>query len=200
MAKNYGKALQFKITLIETEPVVWRTIQVPENYSFYDLHVAITDAMGWEDCHLHEFTVYPKNKEKRARIGIPSDDEVDDLGAGWEIKLRDYFGRNKSCHYTYDFGDGWKHEILFQGAFDCEKTDKYPRCIDGENACPPEDVGGSYGFDNFKRAIADPKHEEHELFIEWTGGGFDHKNFEKNKIKFRNPEITLERILGGSNF
>lgn len=45
------KVFQFKITLLGVEPVVWRRIQISDLCSFWDLHVAIQDAMGWLDYH-----------------------------------------------------------------------------------------------------------------------------------------------------
>ncbi|GAH94095.1 unnamed protein product [marine sediment metagenome] len=45
--KKFDKVYQFKITLKDIKPPIWRKIQVPKTYTFYDLHVAIQDSMGW---------------------------------------------------------------------------------------------------------------------------------------------------------
>ena len=106
---------QFKITLLEIEPSIWRRIQVPADYSFWDLHVAIQDAMGWLDYHLHAFFIRPKHKKKAIEIGIPSDDwDGDSVVPGWEVPITDHFIEpGQLTEYRYDFGDRWIHEVLF---------------------------------------------------------------------------------------
>jgi hypothetical protein len=47
------------------------------------------------------------------------------------------------------------------------------KCLAGENACPPEDVGGAHAYFDFLAAINDPTHEEHRMMLEWIGGSFD---------------------------
>ena len=49
--------LRIRIELIGVSPPIWREILVPARYSIWDLHVAIQDAMGWLDYHLHEFRI-----------------------------------------------------------------------------------------------------------------------------------------------
>ena len=117
MAKKTLNIFQFKVTLAGVKPAIWRRIQVPEDYSFWDLHVAIQDAMGWEDCHLHEFKMVNSKNQEELRIGIP-DDDFDWSRAtlpGWEIPIADYFTMdNRSATYVYDFGDGWRHRIRLE--------------------------------------------------------------------------------------
>ena len=144
---------QYKISLLDTKPSVWRRIQVPSGYSFWDLHVAIQDSMGWTDSHLHMFRIRPQGKQKDLRIGIP-DDEFDDLEilAGWEIPLDRFFWRpGTSAVYEYDFGDSWNHDVLLEGVLIPEAGSTYPRCLAGENACPPEDCGGIWGYCKSKK-------------------------------------------------
>ena len=111
--KPQKQILQFKISLIDSDPLIWRRIQIAETYSFYDLHVAIQDAMGWEDCQLHQFIIYTgakKRTEQRTFIGIPDDDSGDTL-AGWETMVSDYLisDEKRRIIYEYDFGDSWEH-------------------------------------------------------------------------------------------
>jgi hypothetical protein len=79
--------------------------------------------------------------------------------------------------YEYDFGDGWEHEVLFEGCLQAEKGDRYPVCIEGARACPPEDVGGTSGYEEYLEVMSDPEHEEHESFLEWQGP-FDPEAFD----------------------
>ena len=82
MKKKYNQVYQFKITLKGTKPPIWRRILVPETYTFWDLHVAIQDAMGWDDYHLHEFTLLSPKTGRKVKIGIPSDEDAD---FGWKV-------------------------------------------------------------------------------------------------------------------
>jgi hypothetical protein len=186
---------QFKITLQEIKPPIWRRIQVPANYSFWDLHVAVQDAMGWLDCHLHAFRIHKKPTDEMIEIGIPGDEMDDDkILPGWEIPIRDYFREpGESVPYEYDFGDGWNHAILLEGIFLKETSARYPRCIGGERACPPEDCGSVPGYYHLLKVIGNPKHKEYEDFISWLKGHaknyypYDPEKFEPEKVHFDNP-------------
>jgi len=174
-----GKRLyQFKIKLKDIHPPIWRRIQI-KDCSLDKLHEHIQTAMGWTNSHLHQFkidgTVY----------GDP-----DLLCEGWqdelspvnslETKVSEIVsedGKRFQFEYEYDFGDGWEHEVLFEGCLQAEKGGRYPVCVEGERACPPEDVGGTSGYEEYLEAMADPEHEEHEAFTEWRGP-FDPEEFD----------------------
>ncbi|MEK6734340.1 MAG: plasmid pRiA4b ORF-3 family protein, partial [Pseudomonadota bacterium] len=156
---------QFKISLICFSPKIWRRIQVPEGYKFLGLHKAIQDAMGWEDYHLHEFEIISPETIRKERIGIIDENDFPDyeLLDEKKAKIATYFSKtNKKAIYSYDFGDDWSHEILFEKILPAEAQVKYPRCIDGENACPPEDCGGVWGYEEMLEIIQDPKHPEYQ--------------------------------------
>jgi hypothetical protein len=168
---------QFKITLKEIKPPIWRRIQV-KDCTLDKLHEHIQTAMGWMNSHLHQFEI------GGIRYGDP---EL--LCEGWEDETSPVNSRKTKISqivpengkrfrfsYEYDFGDGWEHEILFEGCFQAEKGTRYPLCLEGQRACPPEDVGGPYGYSNYLEAMADPNHEQHEEFKEW-GGAFDPEKF-----------------------
>jgi len=148
MAKKRTLVFQFKITLQEIEPAIWRRIQVPSTYSFWDLHVAIQDAMGWLDYPLHSFESDKKSGRKQTVIGIPGEDYGDTRTiTGWEMKITDRFlVPGQTMKYDYDFGDGWHHEILFEGILLADPSVQYPVCLTGMRACPPEDFGGIPGY------------------------------------------------------
>ena len=160
---------QFKITLLDIEPVIWRRIQV-EDGTLDQLHEHIQSAMGWTNSHLHQFQI------KGERYGDPAllDDGYDDFQcvdstATVLSKLLPKSGERFPFLYEYDFGDGWRHEILFEGYPQIDRQTKYPCCVEGERACPPEDVGGPWGYPGYLEALADPTHEEHEDYLEWNG-------------------------------
>ena len=159
---------QFKITLLESQPPIWRRIQV-KTCTLDKLHERIQTAMGWTNSHLHQFEIDGE------RFGDPEllDDGFEDFECVdstvtkiSEIVPKD--GKRFHFQYEYDFGDGWEHEILFEGCLKAEKGARYPLCVEGERNCPPEDVGGVWGYAEFLEAIADPKHEQHDDFVEWA--------------------------------
>jgi hypothetical protein len=199
MKRPPEQILQFKVALRHISPAVWRRIQVPADYNFWELHVAIQDAMGWRDCHLHVFRIRnPKTREEDS-IGIP-DDEYDDNPAfpGCEVPVARYFTKpGAAAHYEYDFGDGWEHDVVLEDVLEPERGKKYPRCLAGERACPPEDCGGVPGYERFLKVIADPEDEEHESMLEWAGGEFDPEAFHPKKVRFENPRKRFELAFGG---
>ncbi|OGV50201.1 MAG: hypothetical protein A3F46_05440 [Legionellales bacterium RIFCSPHIGHO2_12_FULL_42_9] len=181
--------LQFKITLQEIEPLIWRRIQISDLCSFWDLHVAIQDAMGWTDSHLHLFTMNHSIREGKHYLGIPDDDGMDEYTTlpGWHYKVRDYLVINERFIYEYDFGDGWRHLVEYEGEHPKQENVKYPLCIAGERACPPEDVGGTPGYERFIEVITTPRHPERKELLEWVGGKYDPSKFDPKKVKFDNP-------------
>lgn len=200
--RKFSTVYQFKVVLGEIMPPVWRRIQVPEIYTFWDLHVAIQDVMGWQDYHLHEFDIVNPATGTRDRIGIPDEDFVADLQwfAGWELQISAYFSpNNPSAHYTYDFGDNWQHLITLEQILAREPRVRYPRCLGGARACPPEDCGGVFGYGEFLHAIQDPQHEDHDSLLVWAGGVFDPERFHPEDVDFDDPEARWRFAFLGGN-
>lgn len=180
---------QCLVVLPNTDPLVWRRLQVPEAYSFWDLHVAIQDAMGWKDYHLHEFVLVDSKTRRPLRIGIPDDEMPDERPclAGWKVPMARFltYGTDP-VRYRYDFGDGWEHTLEFEELLPADGG-SYPRCVGGAGACPPEDVGGTHGYAEFLRTIRNRRHPEHRAMLQWVGGTFDPCRFEPAAIEFDNP-------------
>jgi len=179
-AKRAEKArlFQFKITLEESKPPIWRRIQI-EDCTLDMLHEHIQTAMGWTNSHLHQFMIGGE------RYGDPEmmDDGFDGFEAidSTRTKISAIIpegGKPFRFVYEYDFGDSWTHEVVLEGHPDAEPGRKYPICLEGARACPPEDVGGVWGYVEFLEALADPEHEEHDDFMEWCGGSFDSEKFD----------------------
>lgn len=186
---------QFKITLDGIKPAIWRRIQVPETYSFWDLHVAIQDSMGWLDCHLHEFEVIDPKTGATERFGIPDETWGEGPGAGWKYSISDYFSSgNKKATYLYDFGDGWEHKILFEKTLPASE-EKYPICLAGERACPPEDCGGTWGYEELIEIMKNPKHEEYENMKEWLSDEFNPENFDPKEVCFEDPNKRFKQAI-----
>ncbi len=196
MKRKYDRVYQFKITLKNISPPILRRIQVPESYSFWDLHVAIQDVMAWLDYHLHEFKIVNHSTGIKVEIGIPDDEDFDmerEVLPGWEQKIADYFSmENRVAYYDYDFGDSWEHTIKLEKILPRDKDTDYPKCIAGKRSCPPEDCGGVWGYEDFLEIINNPDHEEYEDMIQWAGGAFDPEHFDKEEVSFDDPDERWE--------
>lgn len=196
--KKKKKVYQFKITLCGIEPPIWRRIQIRAEKSFWALHVAIQDAMGWRDYHLHQFRCDDPAGGDPLEVGIPDfEDPGCPIFPGWLLKIRDIFHQSgESAVYEYDFGDGWVHDVVLEAIEDAVPRKKYPVCFDGARACPPENCGGSWGYREFVKALSDPSHERHEELREWYGRDFDPETFRCDRIRFDNPDRRLKKMLG----
>ena len=190
---------QFKIELLGISPPIWRRIQIPAKSSFWDLHVAIQDAMGWLDYHLHLFQIRQKSKRKMLEIGIPDEESEEVILPGWEIKISDYFTEpGIAASYDYDFGDGWTHNVLFEGILLKETGGKYPKCLAGDRACPPEDCGGVPGYERLIEILKNRKHHEYQETIDWVKihavNYFPYMpdHFEPSKVHFWDPKKRWE--------
>lgn len=169
---------QFKITLLESNPPIWRRIQA-QDCTLDKFHEHIQTAMGWTNSHLHQFEIGDKHYADPDLWD--AEFELVDSTKTMLSEILPAKGKRFQFKYEYDFGDGWEHEVLFEGCPEPEQSKKYPLCLEGERACPPEDVGGIWGYVDFLEAIADPKHEEHENMLEWIGGKFDPEKFDPSK-------------------
>jgi len=199
MKKKFKKVYQFKVTLKGTRPPVWRRIQVPESYTFWDLHVAIQDAMGWLDYHLHVFEIMNPSTGMKEEIGVPDEDfEFDTrIFPGRKRKIADYFSMdNSKANYQYDFGDNWEHTIELEKIVARAEDVEYPVCIAGKRSCPPEDCGGTWGYQNFLKIIKNPDDEEYGEMLEWVGGKFDPEDFDINDVRFDDPDKRWETAFG----
>ncbi len=193
---------QIRIELAEIEPTIWRVVQVPSKYSFWDLHVAIQDSMGWLDYHLHSFRIKKPHKRKQTEIGIPDEEfGFKEILPGWETPLSGYFTEpGQIAIYDYDFGDNWSHYILLEGILIKEKGVKYPICTQGERACPPEDCGGVPGYERLIKILENPDHPEYVENNEWLKGHaknyypYDPSNFDPDKVNFWNPKKRLKMM------
>ena len=180
--KTPPTAYQLKVSLLYSEPLIWRRVQVPGTMTLSRLHNVIQLCMGWTDSHLHQFMI-------GNTLYGPAD-----LNDDWrEIKVLDEAGfklhdleadMRLRFIYEYDFGDGWQHEIKIDKVVAPEeKSPKHPVLLAGKRACPPEDIGGPPGYENFLAAISDPENEEHEEVRDWYGSDtFDPDFFEMDEI------------------
>jgi len=168
---------QLKITLKESRPPIWRRFQVRSDVTLAKLHRIIQEVMGWFDGHLHQFIV------GRIYYGVPDPDDLSETRDERKVRLDQILSvPGRKIVYEYDFGDGWEREIVLEKILSPDPKTRYPRCLDGARACPPEDCGGIYGYADFLEAIRNPEHEEHEEMLEWIGGEFDPEEFDLEAV------------------
>jgi hypothetical protein len=167
-----------RIDLIDSDPPIWREIEVPLAMTLKQLHAVIQAAMEWEDAHLWEFTLgrEPIGSSRAARLALQ------DL-------LRP---RITKLGYTYDMGDCWEHQLTLTKPRPADPALAYPRYLAGENPAPPEDCGGIPGFYAQLEALADPNHPDHDDAKEWFGD-FDPNRFDDQPVKDRLARIANRR-------
>jgi hypothetical protein len=182
MAKNPVRSYQIKVTLRGTHRAIWRRILVPGSTTLLKLHDILQIVMGWENAHLHMF------KLAGLVYDDPMNDVYGDMGATDEAncKLSQLIhSTGQRFSYEYDFGDSWEHRLVVEKISSALESLRYPICLKGKRACPPEDVGGVWGYENFLKAIQDPEHDEHEDYLNWIGEEFDPEAFDLNAVNDR---------------
>ncbi len=180
-AREADTVYQLKITLLEVDPPIWRRLLVAADATLGDLNFILQAAMGWTNSHLHQFTI----------DGVDYSDpgaEVDGAEDEFAVTLADVVPAERlRFNLLYDFGDAWDHEITVEKILPREAGKRYPLCVAGERARPPEDCGGVWGYGDFLEAIQDPEHEEHDAMLEWIGGSFDPEAFDVAALNKRLP-------------
>lgn len=200
------KAYQIKIELVDSNPLIWRRVIIPADVTFKRLHDTIQFSMDWWDRHLYEFE-FPQEK-----LRITNDGETYEEFNFYQKKYKDkaltnrndphgmiahilettirqpqtikidrYLEKYKIITYVYDFGDDWQHKIELEKIID-DYEFGYPTILEGEGACPPEDVGGIPGYEEFLRAWNDQEDAEHEEMRKWG----ENQYYRPFDIAFRN--------------
>ena len=162
--------LKLKVTLLDLKPPVWRRLLVPETTTLAVLHEVIQAAMGWTCSHLHQFEI------DGGHFGDPTMlDEVADQ-ARYRLSRLVKDGVRKFT-YLYDMGDRWEHSVVVEGREPAVEGMAYPACVAGKRACPPEDCGGVWGYQDLLDILATPDHPERAERLEWLGHEIDPEAF-----------------------
>lgn len=186
------RLFQLRIELIDVCPAIWRRIQI-HDCTLDELHGHIQLAMGWQNRHLYQFRIRGLRYSNPCWELNELDHEIRDAT---RVRLSDVVpqdGRRFRFGYTYDFGDDWQHDILFEGCLPSSRNVDYPLCLEGERACPPEEIGGIWGFEEYLEAIVDPSHDRHDVMVLWNGP-FDPDRFDSEAItrKMRRGPLNWE--------
>ncbi len=186
---NSRQVYQIKVALLEIEPLIWRRFLVPSSVTLHRLHLILQDVMGWSNYHLYRFKI------GREEYGEPDPDNEFN-GLNFKNSRRTKLGqvvtrKGNTFQYEYDFGDSWEHMLLVEDILQYQADMRYPVCLTGERACPPEDCGGPYGYSDLLEIIADPGHEEYQDMMTWLGGHFDPDSFD---IEIANLKLKSMRV------
>ena len=167
------RVYQLRVAVKEITPPIWRVIQVAGDATLYRLHLILQEVMGWDNYHLFMFTI------DGIEYGEPDPSDFREVKSARRVKLGQVIRQARQRFlYEYDFGDGWEHDVKVEKVLAPVAGVHYPVCLGGERACPPEDCGGSWGYEELLDTIRDPEHEEYEEMMEWLGGKFDPEEFD----------------------
>jgi len=204
--KGSAPVYQLKVVLIGSRPAIWRRLRVPGNANLGWLHAVIQISMGWTNSHLHHFlTSDARYTDLRHNedIGFGERPDHDESKATLIQVMPD---EGVQFDYEYDFGDSWEHEITVEKILPPDAaTATVALCLDGARACPPEDCGGVWGYDNLLKILKNRKHPEHQSMREWLGRAFDAEAWDLaktntwlRKLKWpRATEAQLRKVLMG---
>ena len=178
------QAYQLYVELEWVVPKVWRRFVVPATIKLSTLHGVLLFGTGWQGGHIHEF-IFADANYARVEPGLELPDGVLNESS---VTLRQALGSRKTFVYVYDYGDNWSHKVKVEKIINLDAPISQATCLDGQNACPPEDVGGAPGYAEFLQALADPQNPEHEELKQWAGGSVDPAAFDVANVNERlNP-------------
>lgn len=165
--KNKGSLFYvFHVSLFDIQPMIWRRFRVPSNITFKRFHEVIQIVMGWENYHLYQFKYGP------IEVSIPDGEYFLPDETHFDARYKRLSSLNLEMDdvmtYVYDFGDNWAHLLRLEGIYHLSIDDTI-RCDDGARACPPEDVGGTHGYELHMNALLDENDAEHESALQWRG-------------------------------
>jgi hypothetical protein len=180
---------QIKVTLKGSKPPIWRRMQVTSETTLVKLHRILQRVMGWEGSHLYQFVIGGIVYGDPGMLGELDVEDARTVTLDTLVR-----GEKSKFLYEYDFGDSWEHELLVEKILPQEEGKRYPLCLTGKRACPPEDCGGIWGYVDFLEAIRDPKHPEHEEMLEWVGGEFDPDAFDLEEVNTELQRLTSPEV------
>jgi hypothetical protein len=175
---------RLRVTLLDVSPPIWRELRVPSVVDLHLLHAVVQIVMGWEDAHLHEWRV-------GERIYVGRDEE--DWGEGaldeTTVTLGEIGPPDSTFRYIYDMADQWEHLVEVQSVDRYDASVVPLVCLGGERACPPEDVGGAFGYEHLIDALTDPDDQEHDEVVEAYGDLWRPAEFDAQLVNERLEEL-----------
>ena len=188
-SKRTSTIYQIKTTLKGIDPPIWRRIHTPD-CTLEELHEIIQVTMGWEFEHLYRFTI---GGVDYADLAMTSDEEAEDACGTYLSAILPTENRRPRFSYEYDLGDEWIHQLIAEERFPPKQGVKYPICVGGQRACPPEDCGGPWAYSEFVEAVGKPDHRRHDELLEWVGGEFDPERFDQEAVNTELRRLRTRR-------
>ena len=177
--ESFNQICTVRIELIDTDPLIWREVDVPTSITLKVLHDIVQITMGWLDYHLWEFTI------GKQRYGLPMDEDwgTAPRTEAIKVRLRDVLKpRKTTIEYLYDFGDSWAHRLTVTGIRQGTHGVSYPHYVGGAWDCPPEDCGGTWGYSDLLKVLRNPAHPEYKEMKAWVGRKFDAEVFDVERF------------------
>jgi len=171
-----ARGVQWHVWLVDSEPPIWRRFQTSDQATLRELHEVLQRVMGWQDAHLHAFE-WKANRYAPVQFGL---DDTQDTQATTLADFKLQVGAELT--YTYDFGDGWLHLLTVEALPELDAGNHLPRCLEGDRACPPEDCGGIWGYEELLERLADPEDPDYEDLLTWIGPDFDPEVFDVDAV------------------
>ena len=188
--------IRLRVNLKHVVPKVMRSLLVPMDIQLRDLHTTLQAAVGWYDCHLYSFgchgSEWLESDFEWMDSSFVESNPIDD------VSLRDFLIETgaKQFLYTYDFGDYWEHVIHVGAVTKAKAGEQYPQLTRVKGRCPPEDVGGPWGYEEFVEIMSDINHPEHEEWAEWSLGEFDVNDTREEFLRARVNNVAKTMIKG----
>ncbi len=168
---------RLRVTLLDVSPPIWRELRVPSIADLHLLHAVIQVAMGWQDVHLHEWRV-----GERTYVARDEEDWGEAALDETSVTLSEVAPADAELRYVYDMGDQWEHLVEVQGIDRYDASVVPLACLGGERACPPEDIGGAWGYEHLLDALTDPDDSEHAEVVEIYGDRWDPADFDRQRV------------------
>ena len=173
-------AVRVRVTLLSIDPPIWRRLVLPIGWNLYQLHLGIQAAFNWWNTHLHEFRIGALTFGDVTGEVEPGERDLDERTI--TLHHLDYGIRAEPFLYHYDFGDSWCHRVEIEERLALDAKPRYGSCVGGARAGPPEDVGGTDGYEHFLDIMANADHPEHADMKAWCGGHFDPEWFDVERV------------------
>lgn len=171
---------QLKIVLQGVRPQIWRRVQVPSDIALEELHLVLQAVMGWTNSHLHAFRFGQRRYTMPYEDGVLEELQMEDER---DVCLSELITEPKQTfEYEYDFGDNWQHLVTLEKILSAAPDVKYPLCLAGKRACPPEDCGGIWGYADLLKVLRNPSHPEYKDMRAWAGRRFDAEVFDVERF------------------
>jgi hypothetical protein len=167
------------------DPGIYRTLQIPNDLDFYQLHCILQLAMGWTNSHCHEFRDLFRTNVVFNNMTHYQEQDMPQCIDSRSIKIKDYLKENAFMIYVYDMGDYWLHGLFVEKVISPLEGQFYPICIEGAGNCPPEDCGGVGGYFEMAAILKRKKGELYHQYVQWLGEEYNSQAFHLEETNSR---------------